>query len=899
MIDGFIRDVYAFNRLDPSEIESVSVLKDAAATVYGVRGANGVVIVSTKKGISGKPKITYSGSYGTNQGIKMPEMMSAYEQGIALNDLWRQEIAYKGADPTGYSMFSDGELNTMKTLDYNWLEQGWRNSDNTRHTLNVSGGSETVRYFIGSSYMFANGNFADLSTNRYSVRFGVNVDITKNLKGNFSMDYSQKDTKMPLNTIDTEYDRMYGTFSELVRTPRYIPAYINGYPVNYDTRSTGVHPLEMFNSGSYRKSNTNDVVSSISLEYAIPQLKGLKVSISGNYSKSSSSGKQLSVPYYLYGFVKSTENPHLLTGQQLPINDANYRKAISNGDKIYESASFNYAYQIDPQISYANKFGKHDVSAFVIYEQSEGGGNGLSESRQTMIIPSYEVMNGYSTASQTTESNINTLSRRQSYIGRFNYMYADKYMLESAARYEASTNFAPGYRWGLFPSISLGWRISEESFFKNNVKFMNNLKLRTSAGLLGNDRTASNQWRSSYLTSNSALIGGGVASISLRPQNGGLVYYNSSWEKTNTYNLGIDMGFFNEFTVAIDGFYKHTYDILDTPQSTFPQSGGVTGTIPRLNYGVQDAWGGEIEMEYNKRINKDLSFQVRGNFAYAMNKVIKKYQNPGVIGTWKDENDKVAGGEVGYISNGIARTQTDIDNYIAYLKTNYEAYHGASGTVSAHGVSETDMAPGMLMYKDVGSSPYQDADGNWHDGAPDGIIDDNDTRIISKYSFNPYNYGFSFGVKWKGISIDALFSGAFGSNVVFEKGFWTTASGGGRTGAFLSQYSNQLREWYGNYWTENNVNAKYPRLDDWSLRGYRSTFWMRNGHELRFKTVNVSYNIPSKFIKPIGIEQCRVYFQGSNLWTIINPYPYKDASVGFWSDYPMIRTLNLGLNLSF
>jgi hypothetical protein len=349
----------------------------------------------------------------------------------------------------------------------------------------------------------------------------------------------------------------------------------------------------------------------------------------------------------------------------------------------------------------------------------------------------------------------------------------------------------------------------------------------------------------------------------------------------------------------MDGFYKHSFDILDMPRSTFAQSAGISESTPSLNYGIFDAWGGEIELKYNKEITKDFSIQVKGQLAFAENLVVKKYQNPGVVGTWADENGKVRGGEVGYTCLGMARSQADIDNYIASLKQNYETFHGTTGVVSAFTVSEENMKPGMLMYKDVGSASYQDADGNWHDGAPDGKIDENDQRIISKYSYSPFNYGFSFGFTWKNFKVDAMFTGAFGNNVFFEKGFWTAASGGGRSGAFLSETSNQLSEWYGNYWTENNVNAKYPRLDDYSLRGYRSTFWMRDGHELRLKTINVSYIVPTKFTKVVGVEQCRIFVQGSNILTLINPYPYKDASVGFWSDYPMVRTFNFGLNLTF
>ena len=899
VIDGFIRDVDAFNRIDPSEIESISVLKDASASVYGVRGSNGVVLIATKKGKVGKPKVSYSASYGSNQGINMPKMMTAYEQGVALNDLWTQNTLYAHST-TNYNYFSEGELEKLKTIDYNWIEQGWKNSNNTRHTLNVSGGSSDVRYFIGASYMYADGNFSNLNVNRYSIKFGVDADITKNLKGNFSMDYAQKDANQPLNALDSEADRMYGTFSELVRTPRFYPAYINGMAVN---TGAGINALEMLQSGSYRKNNTTDISTGISLEYSFPQIKGLKATMSANYSRTSGYGKQLSKPYYIYSFVRENDFPHLFASTPLDISDANYRKEIENGDKIYESAAFGYAYQLNPQISYATKIGKHELNTMIMFEQSESGGNGLNESRQYVVIPNYEVMAGYQTTNQTTASNINTLTRRQSYIGRLNYNYADKYFLESAARYDASTNFAPGYRWGLFPSVSVGWRVSEETFFKDHVKFMNNLKLRASAGQLGNDRTAANQWRANYETNGYTLIGTEGLMTNLRPRNSGLVYYIASWETSNIYNGGIDMTFFNQLSLNIDGFFKHTYDILNAPKSIFPQSTGIGDDIvPSVNYGIQDAWGGEIELSYNKKINKDLSFKVSGNFAYSMNKVIKKYQSPGAIGTWKDENGKVAGGEVGYYCMGLARTQQDVDNYISYLKQNYIAYHGVldESKILVMGLPISDLRPGMLMYKDVGSASYPDSDGNWHDGAPDGIINqDGDERIISKYAFNPFNYGLTLGSTWKNLSVSVMFTGAFGSNVIFEKGFWTAASGGGRTGAFLSENSNLLQEWYGNYWTENNTNAIYPRLDANSLRGYRSTFWMRNGHELHLKNINVSYTLTSKGLKKVGIDYCRVFFQGTNILTIINPYPYKDASVGFWSDYPMIRTVNLGLNLSF
>lgn len=902
VIDGFIRDLNAFNMLDPSEIENISVLKDAAAAIYGVRGAGGVLLVTTKKGKAGKTRVSYSTSYGMNQGVNMPEMMSAYEQGLALNDLWQQEVTYKGEAADSKRFFTSDELNTMKSLDYNWLEMGWKNSGNMRHTLNISGGTEDVRYFIGGSYMWADGNFANLNMNRYGLRVGVDAKMARNLTASFNMNYNDKSTEMPLNQRDAEPERMYGTFSDLARAPRFTPAYINGVPVGNSIPSNGSHPLEVMNSGSYRRSKSNDMSAGLSLEYKFEKVNGLKMKLAGSFSNGANFGKQLSKPYYVYNFIPLTEKSPLLSEQQYTIGDTQYQRKIENGDKIYESSSRSYNYQLNPEVSYANKFGKHDLSALLMFELSESGGNGMSLSRQGVIIENYEVMAGYGSSSQTTASNINTKSRRQSFIGSFNYNYDNRYFIESATRYEASTNFAPGYRWGLFPSISAGWRISEEDFFKENVSFMDNLKFRASYGRLGNDKVSMNQWRSSYGTvPDAAYVGGSSLSSVLYPTMEGLFILNSTWEKTDSYNAGIDMRLFGDFSVSVDGFYRHTFDILDDYKSAFPQSSGINAATPKLNYGVQDSWGGEMELGYNKKLTKDFTIQLKGNIAYATNIVLKKWQNPGNIGTWQDEVGRIRGGEVGYYSYGIARTQEEIDNWVAELRShiplddNGQPKYG----VTVLGIPESALKPGMLMFKDVGSARYQDAEGNWHDGAPDGTITDEDRRIISKYDSAPFTYGFTMGFTWKDVKVDAIFSGAFGNDVVFEKGFYENASGGSRSGDFLSLQSNQLREWFGNYWTESNPDAKYPRLDTYSLRNQRSTFWMRDGHNLRLRSLNVSYNVPNRFTKSLGVDQLRVFFSGTNLLTLINPYPYKDASVGFWSDYPMIRTFNFGLNLNF
>lgn len=918
VIDGFIRDVEAFNLIDPSEIDNISVLKDAQASVYGVRGAGGVILVTTKKGKEGKTKINYSGSYGFSQGVSMPEMMSAYEQATSLNHLYREQIINGEKD---FAMFTDEELSAMKGLDYNWLDMGWKNANNTRHTLNISGGSDKVKYFVGGSYMWSDGNFSNLDVNRFSVRSGVDIGFTKDFKGSFNISFASRDSNMPLNEKDAEPDRMYGTFNNLNRMPRWVAPYINGLPVGNGMTSGDTHPLEIFNSGSYKKSKSMDVAMGARFDYDVKWVKGLRASLQFNYSRGASNGKQLSKPYTTYNFltnkIPDSEGDATVDGHLIdPSNTVTKMNQITNGDKLYESASFNYSYQLNPSISYNNSFGANDISAMIMYEQSEGGGNNLSLSRSGMIIDGLESMEGFSKdpSGWTTGSGINTLSRRQSFIGRMIYTYAGRYTVEGTARYEASANFPPGKRWGFFPSISGSWRVSEESWFKENVSFMDELKLRASYGRLGNDKLSMSQWSRVYENKSISYLLGteGKGLNAIAPKNAALIINNVTWEKSDSYNVGLDMRFLKSLFINVDGFYRYTFDILDDGKSVFPQSAGISGDSPKSNYGIQKTWGGELEIGYQKQLSKDWAINVRGNLAYATNKVVKKNQNPGIVGTWKDEEGRIRGGDTGYFvwkgkdgrGDGLARTWQDVYDYIEYLETNMKNHPNYNGTgeIEVLGLTKDKLRPGMLMYQDLGTS--------LKDQTPDGKIDklsDNsgDDRIISKFDSSPFNYGFTLGFTWKDLRFDALFSGQFGNMVVFDKGFYETASGGKRQGEFLSATSNQLREWYGNYAVANpenlelvSTNVIYPRLDTNSLRNYRSDFWLRDGHSLRLRTINVSYNLPNQLAKSIGLDALRVFFTGTNLWTIVNPYPYKDAYVGFWTDYPQIRSFNFGVSIS-
>ena len=278
-------------------------------------------------------------------------------------------------------------------------------------------------------------------------------------------------------------------------------------------------------------------------------------------------------------------------------------------------------------------------------------------------------------------------------------------------------------------------------------------------------------------------------------------------------------------------------------------------------------------MSYDGKVGSDFNYHLSGNLSYATSKVIRKYQASAVIGTWKDEEGRIRGGETGYYCTGILQ-QEDVDRILS---------ENPDYTIFGH-VPEA----GMLNYKDVGGPGYSNV--------PDGKIDEDDERIISKYDNPPFNYGASFGFEWKGLRFDATLSGHFGNDIVYDKAVYNKGAGNRQTFDWLSSKSNNLEMW-NDHWTPENTDASMPRLYN-GMANYRSTFWMRKGHTLRLTTATLSYNIPKSVTSLIGVPGLRIYFSGTNLLTLINPFPYRDPGLSSWMDYPIMRSFNFGVNLN-
>ena len=860
VIDGVVyEDQSRFDILDPSEIESISILKDASASVYGARAAGGVILVRTKRGGMNKTKVSYSGTFGFSDATTFPEMLSAVEQATLIND------AVRIINPATYENQSDwyteDELEAFRSLDHNWLEQAWKGASLNRHTINLSGGNERFSYFGGGSYYNETGNFKNLYARKYTLRLGIDAEIIKGLKASVTLSTDNKQDQRPYNRYDTESDPLRGTFQALLQTPRWIPPYISGLPVG-QRGLVSSHPLEIANVNSYARNKGTNYNLNTSLEYELPFIRGLRFSLAYNFNEGNSYGRQLRIPYYLYDFTTEGTHRHILTDEVF-----GEPTLIENGDQIQESYDNDKSYQFNGGISYANTFGDHDIRAMFMYEQSESEGNGFSALRENVVVPTYERQEGFSEATDGTRSSASR-GGRLSYIGRINYNFREKYLLETAFRYEGSVKFPPETRWGMFPSIALGWRISEESFFKDNIHFIDYLKLRASAGLLGNDKVGSRQWEQSYTTTGGAYLGGTALTNALEPRNNSIVLKGVTWEKSQSYNAGFDLRFINNITFGFDAFYRYTYDILSERKSILPTATGIDN-MPKENYGKMDGWGWEIESGYDLKILNDLSAHISANLSFARSRVLEKFQNPAVIGTWADEIGKMPNGEVGYFATDIIRTQEEADSLQARGWT----------------IFGVNPEPGMLNYKDMGSADYSDS--------LDGIIDSNDKRILEYFASAPLTYGFSPGISWKSFSLSANFTGSFGHNLFYEKEAFILP----REVDKLYELRDNMPAFWKDHWTPENPDAKYPRAFN-NAAHERSTFWMVNGHVLRLSTVTLSYRLPQQITQKIKIPSLSLVFTARNLWTIINPFDYKDPSISKFSGYPLLRYYNLGINMS-
>lgn len=843
VVDGVPGQIGGLERLDPNDIESISILKDASAAIYGSRAANGVILVTTKRGTTGKPTISYSFNQGFSSPTRLPDMAEA-----ATYAEIRNEIAYYNNvdggmnqvyDETEVQKFRDGSdpLNYPNT---DWQKASLQNvSLQNQHSLTVNGGTEKVNYFLSLGKLYQDGLYKDGATSykQYNFRSNVDADITDDLRVGLSLSGRQENRQYPTEGADYIFRSIYRAY------PTVAAVYPNGLP------STGIenaNPVIMATEAGGLNQNPVSVFNGVLRgSYALPFLEGLSVDGFFSVDKSFGKSKAFRTPYTLYNYAAATD-----TYNETVAGGGPDQQASLSEEQIMRSMMVS-----NIKLNFKKSFGKHFIDAFVGYEQSESNEQYLGASRlhfPTQETP--ELSQGGAAAADYDNWGSSYNFTRKSYLGRFVYNFNEKYLAEIQMRVDGSSIFPEGNQYGFFPSVSAGWRISEEPWFENAVSFIDDLKLRASYGKLGNDNVGQFQYYDNYSFNNRYVIGGDVATgIDLTK----LGNPNITWEEATKTDIGINAAFLKNFSLELIYFEQKRSNILTTRNASIPGTSGIVNPfdaeslVPSENIGKVNNKGFETTLSYNR--SGDFSYGISGNLTFAKSELIFKDEAPGVL-DYQQETGRPLNTYLLYNVIGIFRTQEDLDNYPHVV--------GAK--------------PGDLIYEDY------DGDGE--------ITADDQTR--TEYGNIPQlTYGLSLNAAWRNFDISALFAGQsrVSQYVLAESG---------TVGNFYSS-------WADNRWSPSNPNGSFPRVDERassSVSGglYRNNFWLNDASFLRLKNVQIGYNLPTDLLSRVNIAGVRIYASAFNLLTFTKVEDYDpEGSSESGQFYPQQKIINLGVNIKF
>lgn len=869
IIDGIRRTSADFNGLDPNEIESVSVLKDASAVaVYGL-DANGAFIVTTKQGKSEKMSITYTGTVGVSENAQQQEWLDGpgyaywYNKARELqgdSPIFTSEMVQKMKDGV------DGWGNT------NWYDKIYGTGFRTHHNVSASGGGERVRFFASIGYLKEEGNIDKYNYNRLNLRSNIDAKLTKSLT--FTLGVSGRIEKRDAPRYSANPDDWHNVPQQIVRALPYVPTTYeyqgNTYSVSTPTASSPVSPLASINESGYSKNNTSYIQTNFSLKYDAPWLKGLSFKFQGAYD----------LTYY---FSKVLTNPYKTLIMSLPNAESTDLKytlgndATGNTVSLSEAASRGYTFTTQSSITYDNKFGKHTVGALLLAETRENKSNALSATGYGLDFIELDELNNITNKTGNGDAKFPSIggysghTRVAGFVGRANYNYDDKYYLEASMRYDGSYLFGGmNKRWVALPGVSAGWRINNESWF--NADWVNNLKLRAGIGKTATSGVSAFQWRNTMgISKNAVIIGGSSQSMMYASVLGNP---NLSWAQCLNYNLGVDATLWNGLLgVEFDVFYKYEYDKLATVTGSYaPSRGGYYFSSGNVN--KSDYKGFDVTLTHNNHIN-NFNYGVKVIWSYAYGRWLKVVSDSENAPEYQRLTGKQIGSKYGFIANGLYQSDEDIANY-----TTVKGYKAL---------------PGYIKYVDRNG---------------DGIVTAaQDQGYVGKSSTPTHTGSMNLYGSWKGFDFDLLFSWGLNNSVALTGQYTSSGSEGvqdntsftkpfyhgGNSPAFLVE----------NSWTPDHTNAEFPRLEisgPSNNNGFSSTFWYRSGNYMRLKTAQLGYNFPKKWLASSGIEGLRLYVEGYNLFTLsgLTKYNIDPESPAVNNGYyPQQRTYTFGMKLTF
>ena len=890
LVDGVEMSLQDVN---PNDIESISVLKDAAsAAIYGARAAYGVILVTTKRGSDGRPVISYSGNAGWNAPTKLPVMANSvdfahfWNDGAANANAPRKYSAEKIAD---LQKFIDGDPSvdpwaeisgnpTANPSSFENSEKGLGNTDyfklhykdwsfKQNHNLSIRGGSKTVKYFVSGGFYDEDGvlRFADMGYKRFNVNANTQAQVTDWLKLTFSTKFVHGTTDSPFGDGGVGYG-FFHTMAREFATKHYMDP--NGHYVEYTM-------IPYLQSGTYTKNVRQRLDVTPGLQ--IQPLKNWFINLDYTYRLGVTNYEAVAIAPTIYMMDGETTVKGGRSELGIPV-DGKYTRANTNTN--YQSLNLytNYSFTLGKDHNFALLAGYQEEDFHYAYIKNAITG------LYTTATPSVTMGNGDQT---TTDTRYGWATR--GFFGRINYDYAGRYLLELNGRYDGSSRFAANNRWGFFPSVSVGWNIHREPFMQSAAGWVSNLKLRASYGLLGNQAGAATYTFASTMSMSTSLgsyiYSDGRHTYTNAP---GVVNPFTTWEKVLNQNVGLDFGFLgNALTGSFDLFQRDTRDMLG-PGEDYPDIFGASA--PQTNNANMRNRGWEFAINYRGQIGRDFHYAIGGSLSDAT-AVVTKYSNPtgtDPAGSWYE--GKSVGEIWGYISDGLIQTQAEAD---AYNQLNLKY------------ISATKWTPGDVKYKDLNGD-------NAINKGSNTLGDMGDYTIIGNTTPR-YNYSINGSASWKGLALSFLLQGVGKrdydpTSALYFWGFGPYAQ--------VTVFNEHL-----DYWREDNPDAYYPKPYIHSAGGvgtYQSkqkqvsSRYLQNAAYLRLKTVTLSYDLPKSLIGRMGLSKAQLYLTGENLLTFTklstifdpeaiftyNSYNGGNANRGATDagkSYPMNKTVSVGI----
>lgn len=863
IIDGVPRE--NMNRLDPNEIESISVLKDASAAIYGVRAANGVVLITTKKGKNGKLQMDYSGSFGWQQTSGLPKTANAWEYMTLMN-----ENARNNGRPLMYSLEEVESYRNGTKPSTNWATLAIDEyAPQNQHSFSAQGNTEKIDYFINFGYLDQEGFWksGDLNYERYNIRSNIGAQLTDRLRADISLN-GMMDTK------NQPYRETWIVFKSIWTQVPLWPVYANDNPDYLYNAADADHPLVITDSdlNGYRKNNSKLFQATMSLQYDVPYIKGLKAKAMYSYDYNLWESKEFAKEYSLYTY-DAANNVYNANKAQSP---STVRRNFKDNNATLLQLSLNYVRTFNE---------KHNVNVLALYEESTSDMDNFYAKRQLSMDAVDQLFagnsvnqegsmdsNGFRSDKKLHEQDGVWKIANKGVVGRLNYDYMSKYIAEFSFRYDGSSKFAPGHQWGFFPAGSVGWRISEEDFIKNTplLSFVNNLKLRASYGKMGDDSSSSYQFLSGYNYPLGGYVFNGSYSNALELR--GMANPFITWFTSKLLNVGIDADLWNGLLgVQFDVFERRRDGLLETRTESLP--GTVGAALPQENLEGDLSRGFELAVTHRNTIN-DISYFFSGNFSYARKK-------------WRHK-------EISMRGNSYRNWRDNFTNRLDEMWWG-QGYLGQ-----------------FTSYDQIFSSPVQDDKGNsvllpgdymYEDWNGDGIIDDNDIHPISIKGLPKINFGFTIGADYRGFDLNMLFQGAAQSYIRYpeqlERPLYWDRNG---LNMFMDRWHpedpaadprNLNTKW---------ISGHFPSANNGETTNYRdSKRSIQDAKYLRLKSIEFGYSLPQKILKPVGVSRLRVYFSGYNLLTFtgIEYLDPEHPSETYGYLYPLTKSYNIGVNVSF